>query len=438
MTSRKRLTGLLASLAIASTLPLGAAQATRFELGAEAASADFTVGCMYPMTGRAAIYGKDSIAGIQIALDDLAREAATGLPVPRIRVIVDDPRSKASYAVRLAEDFIHHDGARFLCGIVSSGVGHAVSEVSLRERVIMVGTDHASSRLTIEAAHPYYFRVTNDTWTSNAAGARYLRDLKAQTGWRRLAFIGPDYDYGHASWSDMREALAELGVDYEIAAELWPKLYEPDYSIYIAALLESEADVVVTALWGGDFVAFIKQASSTRFFDTTRLANFDTGANYEVMVAIGDNPPAGLILSARHHNNWPDTQRNRRFVEAFHTFTGRYPTYAAEGAYSGILAIARAVERAGGAEDTAAVIAALEGLVLPLPEDPPGFASYIDPDTHQIVQAQAIGTVVPDARFPPATHMTGNWSVYSAEDLKPGPDLLRRRREAARGGSEAL
>jgi branched-chain amino acid transport system substrate-binding protein len=58
----------------------------------------------------------------------------------------------------------------------------------------------------------------------------------------------------------------------------------------------------------------------------------------------------------------------------------------------------------------------LEGMPLELPEDPPGFTSYVDRQTHQIVQVQAIGEVVPDARFPPAKVMLGRWVAYAAQD----------------------
>ncbi|MBR9973310.1 ABC transporter substrate-binding protein [Magnetospirillum sp. J10] len=386
------------------------------------------------MTGRAAIYGKDSVAGIKLALAELAAEA----DAPRLRVIVDDDRSKASYAVRMAEDFIAHDKARFLCGMVSSGVAQAVSKVALKNKVVMVGTDHASSRLTIEGLHPYYFRVSNDSYTSMAAGARYLAELQKKTGWKRLAYIGPDYDYGHVSWSDFQSNLEHLGVRYESVGMFWPKLYEPDYSAYIQAMLKAEPDIVVTSLWGGDFVAFLKQARTTDFFTRIRLANFDTGGNYEVMLSLGDKPPPGLILSARHHNNWPDTDTNRRFVETFRQAEGRFPTYAAEGAYSGIMAIARAVTKAGGATDMGAVITALEGLELHLPEDPDGFNSFIDPDTHQIVQTQAVGEVVANTAYPPAKVMLGKWTVYGAEDLRPLPELVRSRRAKAAGAVELI
>jgi branched-chain amino acid transport system substrate-binding protein len=415
----------------ASALALCPAPApARTVLGASAAEAEVTVGCMFPMTGRSAIYGKDSVGGIRVALERLG---AQGPRAPRLRVIVDDSRSKAAYAVRLAEDYARRDGARFVCGVVSSGVGQAVSRLAAERDFIFIGTDHASSRLTIEGVHPHYFRVTNDTWASMAAGARWLADLQRRSPWRRLAFIGPDYDYGHVSLLDLRMSLDRLGVSYEVVGEFWPKLYEPDYSAYIRAIQQARPDVLVAALWGGDFIAFLKQAATTGgFFPRIRLANFDTGGNYDVMVALGDDPPPGLVLSARHHNNWPDTPLNRWFVESFHGLEGRYPTYAAQGAYAGVMAIAGAVRQAGGARDTAALVRALEGMRLELPKDPPGFTSYIDPGTHQVVQVQAVGEVVPDGRFPPAKVMLGRWVPYPAEDLKAPAEVIAARRQKAR------
>lgn len=401
----------------------------RVELGVEQRHADATVACMYPMTGRPAAFGRDSIVAIRLALQELAQDPQA----PRLRVIIDDSRSKPSFALRLAEDFLDQDQADLLCGMVSSGVGRAVSRLARERKVILVGTDHASSRLTMEEAHRYYFRVSSDTWTSHAAGARYLKELQAQTGWQKLAFLGPDYEYGRVAWSDLRQALDQNGVDYEFSGGYWPKLYEPDYTLYIQALLESPPDVLVTSLWGGDFIAFIEQARTTDLFDTMRVANFDAGADYDTLVSLGEQPPEGLILSARHHLNWPQTAANRAFIDGFHELSGRYPGYSAQGAYAGIRVIARAVQEAGDAADTDALIAALEGMEIALPKDPPGYTSYIDPHRHQIIQAQAIGVPEANSDFPPAHTMLGGWTVYDAESLKPSPDLLQTRRGKSGG-----
>ncbi|MDK8462970.1 ABC transporter substrate-binding protein [Marinobacter sp. SS13-12] len=402
-----------------STPPVG-----RVELGAEDSHADATVACMYPMTGRSASFGRDSIVAIQLALEELSSDP----DAPRLRVIVDDSRSKASFAVRMAEDFIQNDDANILCGMVSSGVGMAVSRLAKQRKIIMVGTDHASSRASLEEGHRYYFRVSSDTWYSHAAGARYLAELQEKNGWRKLAFLGPDYEYGRVAWRDLRQAMNQNNTRYEVTGTYWPKLYEPDYSLYIQSLLESPPDVLVVSLWGGDFIAFLEQARTTQLFSRMRVANFDAGGDYETLVSLKDDPPEGLILSARHHVNWPDTEQNRRFVTRFHELSGRYPSYSAQGAYAGMLAIARAISIAGDVTDTDAMIEALEGLEIPLPKDPEGYVSYIDPDTHQIVQAQAIGTPVANDQYPPAQVMLGNWTVYDAESLKPSPALVKKRR----------
>lgn len=396
--------------ALLAALFLALPALARIELGAPAAQAEAVVGCMFPMTGRGGLYGRDSVAAIELALAEIAAERGGR---PRLRVLVEDTKSKPSLGASIAQSYIEKDRVQFLCGVVSSAVALAVTEVAKRHRTIFIGTDHASSRLTEEALHRYYFRVTNNTRQSMEAGARYLKELQARTGWRRLAFIGPDYEYGHRQWSDLRAALGQLGVHYELAAVLWPRLYEPDYTQYIAALMEAKPDIVVNGHWGGDLVAFIRQARTVKLFERMLFANFDAGGNYEVMAELGADMPLGLVLSARHHNNWPQTERNRRFVEGFRALAGRYPSYAAQGAYTGILAIAEAIRRAGGAADVEKLVAALERLRLKLPEDPDGFESYMDPRSHQMQQVVAIGEVVPDRRFPPAAAMLGHFRVYS-------------------------
>jgi branched-chain amino acid transport system substrate-binding protein len=413
----------LAALALIAGLAAGSNAAPPLS------TATVEIGCMFPMTGRGALYGHDSVAAIEMAVHEI--NVAGGAAGRRVRVHFADSQSKPAFAVSIARRFIDDIKVHFLCGVVSSSVGLAVSEVARERRTIFIGTDHASSRLTIENAHPYYFRVSNNAYQSMAAGALWLSELKRARGWHTIAFIGPDYEYGRGMWADLRSKLADLGITHEVVGDLWPKLYEPEFDSYIAELKRLKPDVIVNGHWGGDFVAFVRQAQAHGLFDVSAVfANFDAGGNYEVLAALGDEMPLGLVLSARHHVNWPDTARNRRFVETFKARTGRFPSYAAQGAYAGILAIAKAVEAVGNPDDTTALIKALEGMELELPEDPDGFRSRIDPASHQIIQMQAIGTVVRDARFPPATALLGNFQVYPAEQLLPSPQEIARRRSA--------
>ncbi len=412
-------------LALSCLLPH---QATAdISLGATPEAADITIGCLFPLSGRGGRYGRDSAVGIQLAFEHLSKQAATSPEhantYPNLRVIIEDSRSKASRSTRLVRKFVREHQARFICGVVNSAIATQVLQVAEEERVFFIGTDHASSSLTHSPVSPYYFRVNNNTRQSMAAAAHYIREhfgasshaLNHQ-GSLRISYIGPDYDYGYQIWQDLRIEMQRHEMPFTIVTALWPRLYEPDYTRYIQALIEQPTDLVVNALWGGDLVAFIQQARQAGLFEHTAFANFDTGGNYEVLATLASDLPNGMILSSRHHNNWPDTAYNRWFVTRFHAISGRYPSYAAEGAYAGILAIAETLKQTGVDASDDAIRSALSSLRLTLPEDPDGFTSYMDPDTHQIQQVIAIGETLPNSDYPPAERMLGNWSVYWPKD----------------------
>ncbi len=262
-----------------------------------------------------------------------------------------------------------------------------------------------------------------------AAGALYLKELKQTKPWETIAYIGPDYAYGHDQWDELKFNLDWFGVKYKALGEYWPKLFAQNYKAFITSILEDKPDILVSGFWGGDTVAFIKQAQPYGLFEKMLYFHPDAGGNYELMSATGAELPLGLVLGARHHNNWPDTESNRQYVNKFFQRTGRYPTYAAEGAYAGIYAIAEAVKKVGNPDDTEALVKALEGLKIKLPEEPDDFTSFIDPKSHQIVQVQAIGVTVPDDKFPPAKRMLGNWKVYKGDDLLPPKDFIEKVRK---------
>ena len=380
------------------------------------------IGSLYPMTGRPGIYGLDSVDAAEMAIEEINSKG--GVNGYKLELINTDSKAKPDYSVMVAKRYITQDKVHFLFGVVSSAVGLAVTEVSKQHKKIFVGTDHASTQLTTDKLQPYYFRVSNNTFQSMAAGAKYLKELNETKPWVTIAYIGPDYAYGHDQWNELKYNLDRYGVKYKVVGEYWPKLFAPDYTAFISSIINDKPDILVAGFWGGDTVAFIKQAQPYGLFSKTLYFSPDGGGNYELMSAMGADLPEGLVLSGRHHNNWPDTELNREYVNKFFKRTGRYPTYAAEGAYTGIYAIAEAVKKVGNPNDTEALVKAFEGLKIKLPEDPDGFTSYIDPKSHQIVQDQAIGVTEPNDKFPPAKLMLGKWKVYKAEDLLPPADYI--------------
>ncbi|MEP1933573.1 MAG: ABC transporter substrate-binding protein [Roseibium sp.] len=369
------------------------------------------VGCLYPLTGPGGLYGRDSAVAIKLAQNHL--NSLQPAEFPQIEVIIEDTRSKSLRSVQIARNFIEVENVDFLCGVVSSNIARAVSNLAAEYETFFIGTDHASPTLVTEALHPYYFRVSNGTRLSMLAGAQFIKENYGQSpNPIKIAFIGPDYEYGYQAWHDLKGFLDAHGVAANIQGEYWPKLFETDYTPYIQQLLKDELDILVSGHWGLDLVTFVKQAKQLGLFEHTQFINFDAGGNYEILAELGNDMPLGLVLSARHHVNWPPTPQNKAFVDRFYEEAGRYPSYAAQGAYAGILAIAEAVRQTGGLDDKEKLRLAFENLSLSLPEDPEDFRSHMDPKSHQMLQVQAIGRTVFDNRFPPATVQLGEWSVY--------------------------
>lgn len=393
----------------------------------QGAADPYLIGALYPTSGVAARYGEDSVVGAELAMHEV--NAAGGINGRPLKLLFRDTAANAQQAKQLAREFVVDKQVDFLMGVVSSSAALAVSSVSEETKTIFVGTDHASSRLTYREFQPFYFRVSNNTYQSMAAQALYA----SKQDWRRYYIIGPDYEYGHALRTDFVALMNEQGASMEVVGESWPKLFEPDYTSHISAIRAAQPDVIVVGLWGGDLISFIRQANSVGLLDAISLLSCDGGGNYEIFEALGDQLPTGLVLSGRHHNNWPETAANRRFVRAFEDATGRYPGYAAQGAYVGVHFIAKALAQQPDEDDTEALISVMESLRIQCPEDPPGFTSYMDPYTHQMIQMHAIGVTVANSEYPPATRMLGQWEVFNAELLVPSREEVDRRRAAGGG-----
>jgi len=379
------------------------------------------IGCLYPLTGPGGLYGRDSSIAIQMAQKHI--QSLESEDYPKLDIRIEDTRSKSLRSVQIARKFIKQEKVDFLCGVVSSNIARAVSDEAKKHETFFIGTDHASPTLVTQSLHPYYFRVSNGTRQSMLAGAKYIAENHpSPSSPLKIAFIGPDYEYGYQAWDDLRKFLVHEGVKLSVVGEYWPKLFETDYTAYIQQLLQSDIDIVVSGHWGLDLVTFVKQASQQNLFEQLQFMNFDAGGNYEILAELGNDMPLGLVLSARHHVNWPHTEQNKQFVEEFHERAGRYPSYAAQGAYTGILAIAEAVRQAGGFSDKNKIRAALEQLELQLPEDPDGFRSFMDPEAHQLMQTQAIGKTIFNNGFPPATTQLGEWKIYYPPKAWPSLD----------------
>lgn len=310
------------------------------------------VGAIFISSGKLGGYGINAKKAIDMAVEEI--NAGGGILGRKLEAVYGDTKLKPEIAVETAEKFINEDKVDFLMGPTSSKVAMSLSEVSRKHRKILVVTQSATDALTGAKFNPYLFSTLSNAMMHSRAGAYFM----APKPYKKWMCVGPDYNYGHASWKMFIEKLKELKPDVEIVGEAFPKLLAKDYAPFIEEVMEVQPDAVWCPLWGGDAVTFIKQAKEKGLFEQAKFV-FPVGGALETMIPVGKDMPDGIYMSSRYFFTTPDSAMNHDFVKAYHEKYNEYPDYMSGETYAGIYFIKAAVERAGSV-DPAKIIEAVE------------------------------------------------------------------------------
>ncbi len=382
-----------------------------------AAEKPIKLGVMFIMSGPMGGYGKHGKQAVQMAVDEI--NASGGILKRKVEAIFEDTKLKADVAEQITKKFITQDKVDFLIGPTSSGIAVTVSKIATQHKKILVLTQAAANSMTDDLFSPYQFSVLSNAMMHSRSGAYYM----ASKPYKRWMCIGPDYNYGHESWAAFRDKLKELRPDVEIVGELWPKLMEKDYTLFIKKIAELKPDAVWSPLWGNDANNFIKQALPTGLFNTIKFA-FPDGAALETLVPLGKDLPAGTYVAARYFFLTPDSYMNRKFVKDYYERFKEYPDYMANETYAGVYFIKAAVERAG-TLNADKIIKAVEKE--PLAWETPEGWKIMRKEDHSVVEDVVWGETVYSEKY--GFSILKNMESIQAEQICRTPDELKAVRE---------
>ena len=373
--------------------------------GVAAAADTIKLGGMLPLSGRAADLGITCKQGAELAVKEI--NAKGGVLGKKFELLMADSKANVQELSSLSNRYIQKDRVNFLFGVVSSAGSLTVGEIAKREKVVFMDTVGSTDTLTKEKWNRYTFRA--GTCNSQEANSLALYTAKKFPKLTKFYNLGPDYEYGRTMWELFKAKTKEVNPKAEFIGEQWPKLFIPDYTTYINAVLAAKPDAVFCTLWGGDLVAFIKQAEPYGLFKKMKWV-IATGADLTVVQALGKAMPTGLIVDQRYYFNWPKTKRNQEFVKAYYDTYKNYPSAWATEGYDGIYFLAEAIKKAGSL-DAEKVIAALEGLTI---ESPRGKATLRKED-HQLACDFMVGETAFEKQYPFA--VIGKTEVFPADKV---------------------
>jgi branched-chain amino acid transport system substrate-binding protein len=314
------------------------------------------VGLLYSLSGLAAVYTQGTVIGHEIAAEEINAKGGL-LGGRKIEYVVRDDKLKPGEAVKEFRRMVTRDKVDFVMGVISSGVALAVSEVAKEMKVLFVDSIAQTSALTEEQGHPYVVRTT----TNSTIIGRTAALAAAKGPWKTYYFIGPDYEWGHVVNGDFWEFLQHKKEGVKKLGELWPKLGERDFSSHITTMLSAKPDAVFSSLWGGDLIAFIKQANTYGFFEKVQFIATGAG-DLDILKPLGTEMPDGLMGIFMYAFDWfpVKEKENQEFVTKYKQRAGYEPKSGDIMGYVATYMLAEAIERAG-STDTEALLKALRG-----------------------------------------------------------------------------
>src|SRR5437588_9902092 len=257
--------------AAAGSIPvIGVAQAQEKPKG-RIPDSPYRIGHMTFFTGPAAVLGEPMYKGQVLAADEI--NASGGLLGKRkIQVLKADEAAGVDGNVKELRRLKLQEKINFFCGITSSGNTPALGPVAEELKVLTIFVDGCTDFLFDKAVpNPHYiFRITNiqsaDGSTCAVGVAMTWPDVK------KVAHIHPDYSYGRNCFDHFSIVTKKLLPKASNVSEAWPKLFPVPFTPHITKTLGAKPDLLVTSLWGGDYVACYKQALQHGLFTTLKVA----------------------------------------------------------------------------------------------------------------------------------------------------------------------
>jgi branched-chain amino acid transport system substrate-binding protein len=358
----------------------------------------YKIGHMTFQSGPAAVLGAPMLKGHTLAAEEINAEG--GLLGKRlIETITADENAGTDANVKEFKRMKLEGKIDCFTGITSSSNTPAIGPVAEDLKVLTLFVDGCTDFLFDKAVpNPkYVFRVTNiqsaDGVTCAIATAATWPEV------RKIAYINPDYSYGRNAFDHFRIAISKLLPGTEVVSEAWPKLGTADFIAHITKTISAKPDLLMSSVWGGDYIAFYKQALGYGLFEKMKFAS--TLAFGVAPQAIGNDHPEGVIagVHSNYYWNFPPGNRwplNTLFVRKYYNRWKEYPNFQAEGAYTAVnmlhIAMKRANRLTGGWPDDDAIIHELEGLSW---ESPAGYIQ-IRPDNHQAYKDAMTGYSMKD------------------------------------------
>ena len=201
-----------------------------------------------------------------------------------------------------------------------------------------------SQSVVVENGHPYVFLFEPNSWMESKGFSIFATLMP----WKRYAWLGPDYIWGHEVLRYFKQHFQEIGVPIDWAIEAWHPVGTTDYAALIKQIADAKPDALIVASWGEDVRHFVKQAKPSGLFNQMAVFGWFSLISGESERIL----PEGIWTLSRGPFNYLAAKhpRAKEFVRRFVEQFGVYPLGFTVCCYDSLIAWQTAVRNAGTAD----------------------------------------------------------------------------------------
>ncbi|MFC7045325.1 ABC transporter substrate-binding protein [Halobacteriaceae archaeon GCM10025711] len=309
-----------------------------------------TYGVLSPMTGPYGGLAKGQRQGAKLAVKHVNESDAFDFTID---AVYDDTEASASTGTRKAQKVVEQDDVNYLMGAISSSTALALNEFA-KDNSVIYNPGGAAVPITGSSCNEWVFRAETNTAQIAEAVSEYTVNNLGTKVWFHIA----DYAYGESVLERTRSRMEEANPDVEVVGTSRSQLGSKNFGSFISDISNSEAEVAVLGMTGGDLINFVNQADSAGLKEDVNLMS--PTMTFQVVRGALGAAADGTYGGVRYVPHL-DTGDNQAFVEAYTSEYGAEPDNFARVAYESIRMTATGIQEAGTA-DPAAVKDVLPGL----------------------------------------------------------------------------
>lgn len=242
-------------------------------------SQQIKIGVLFPLTGDAASYGEKGKKAIELAIEEVNANEDK-----KASAIFEDSRAEPKTGVSAAQKLIGVDKVPIIVGDIVSSVTLAIAPIAEKSQVVVLAP--TSSAPAITNAGNYIYRI----WPSDLVEGSKIAELAAQRGFKNVAIVHLNNDYGLAIANIFQKTFEQKGGKVILKEGYLDKA--TDFRSVLSKVASLKPDAIYLAGYFADTARILKQARElgikSQFLGTTAIED-------DQFIKLAGNAAEGMI-----------------------------------------------------------------------------------------------------------------------------------------------